>query len=148
MRLESSRPPGSEGILHAVGVMMGKDRRTDRKTRKTLVLSFFFLTEGWRRVEEFGRGLGSGGGGAGGTVVERLEEEEEDVADDGRCCSLDTAFVGSPINGVGDPGMGECHERMGEREGEERVRERDRDQREGRVRLSSLLSDLWHRLVS
>lgn len=67
MRLVSSLPPGRCGILHAVGVIMGKDRRTDLKTRKTLVLCFF-LMEGWRRVE-FEIGLGSGGGGAGGTVV-------------------------------------------------------------------------------
>lgn len=78
-----------------------------------------------------------------------MEEEEDAATADGCCCSLDTAFVGSPINGVGDPGMGECHERGGRRENSETEKsERDRDQREGWVRFKILLSDLWHWLVS
>lgn len=35
------------GNLHA-GVMMGKDRNTERKMRTTLVLCFFFC-DGWTR---------------------------------------------------------------------------------------------------
>lgn len=109
VRLESILPPGRDGILQAVGVMIGKDRKTDLKTRKTLPL-LFFLMEGWTRDE----GWPGSGGGSGAAVVFVEEEEEEDG--DGGCCSFDGDFVGSPINGVGDPGMGECHERERGRE--------------------------------
>lgn len=62
--LESILPMGSDGILQA-GVMMGKDRKTERNTRRTLLLLFLFW-DGWRREEGW---LGSGGG-SGGTVDE------------------------------------------------------------------------------
>lgn len=56
-------PEGMEGILQ-VGVIIGNDRKTERKTRRTLVLCFLLLV-GWTR-EDWGLG---GGGGAGGVDV-------------------------------------------------------------------------------
>lgn len=66
--LSGNRPPGREGSLHA-GVIIGNDRKTLRKTRKTLV-RFFFLVElaGSRRDN-------------GGVVVVGAGIEEEDVDD-------------------------------------------------------------------
>lgn len=62
----SDRPDGRDGILHA-GVMIGKDRNTDRKTRKTLVLCFLRLDGGTREEEdEEEQDCGGGGGGGGG----------------------------------------------------------------------------------
>lgn len=75
--LSGNRPPGREGSLHA-GVIIGNDRKTLRKTRKTLV-RFFFLEEqlaGSRRDN-------------GGVVGAGVEEEDVDdtlvlgVDDDG-----------------------------------------------------------------
>lgn len=62
-RVSGRRPPGREGSLQA-GVMMGKDRKTERKTRNTLTGLVFFLEMGWRRVKAWGGGV--------------AEDEEED----------------------------------------------------------------------
>lgn len=66
---------GSDGNLHA-GVMMGNDRKTERKTRTTLGLCFLFW-EGWTREIVF---WGDGG---------EVEESEE--------CGDADADLGSPI---------------------------------------------------
>ena len=81
-------PDGSDGILHAAGVMMGKDRNTDRNTRNTLVLFFFLFDGGTREEDEVKEGCGGSGGGCGGA---------EDFGGD---CSSGRAAVdfGSPIN--------------------------------------------------
>lgn len=70
---------GKFGNLHA-GVMMGRDRNTDRKTRMTFVLLLFFW-EGCTR--EMGR---RGGGGGGGAV--------------GSSCLSSLDSLGSPISGT------------------------------------------------
>lgn len=66
--LSGKRPPGREGSLHA-GVIIGNDRKTLRKTRKTLV-RFFFLVEltGSRRDD----------GGVVVVVGAGIEEEDDD----------------------------------------------------------------------
>lgn len=75
---------GKLGSLHA-GVMMGRDLKTDRKTRITFVLLLFFW-EGWtREMEE--RGGGGGGGAAVGDAGSSLESS-----------SLDS--LGFPISGT------------------------------------------------
>lgn len=101
-----NRPPGRVGNLH-VGVMMGKVRKTDRKTRNTLVLCLFLDAEGCMRVDD---GVG-GGGGDGGA------EEEEDI--DGKELVL---ILGSPITGTLEPAMGECHAREIEGKRERKIR--------------------------
>jgi hypothetical protein len=58
-------PSGKEPILHA-GVMIGRERKTERNTLRTLALDLCLLWEGWTR-EEGWRG-GTGGGGGGGAV--------------------------------------------------------------------------------
>lgn len=58
--LSGRRPLGREGRRQAVGVIMGKERKTVRKTRKTLPDLVFFLVEGCTRVRVF---CGGGGGG-------------------------------------------------------------------------------------
>lgn len=64
---------GSAGILHAVGVMIGNDRKTERKTRMTLVLLWDrFFADGWTRDTSCRGGAGGetgGGGGRGGRDV-------------------------------------------------------------------------------
>lgn len=60
----SGIPAGSDGNLHD-GVMIGKDRKTERKTRTILGLLCFFFWEGWMREIVWGNGIG-GGGGEGG----------------------------------------------------------------------------------
>ena len=65
---------------------MGNDRKTDRKTRKTLVLFFFLLDGGTREVDcNSDRACGGGGGGGGGA--------EESIA----MMAVEVVF-GSPMN--------------------------------------------------
>lgn len=83
--LPSGNPVGKYGNLHA-GVIMGNERKTERKTRKTLMGLCFFLVEGWTR-ESCWRG-GGGGGGA------------EDVDGEVSVSALGLSLgLGSPING-------------------------------------------------
>ncbi|CAA3003107.1 Hypothetical predicted protein, partial [Olea europaea subsp. europaea] len=49
------------GNLEAVGVMMGNDQKTDRKSQNTLTALHFFLVEGWTR-DNACAGDGRGGG--------------------------------------------------------------------------------------
>ena len=90
-------PPGRVGNLHA-GDMMGNDRKTDRKTRRTFGL-FFFLVDGWRRDN----------GGAGGGGFDEVDDWELVLT------------LGSPITGPSQPAMEKFHER------EEKEKEMERE---------------------
>lgn len=96
-----SSPDGSDGILHA-GVMIGKDRKTDRKTRKTLVLFFFRFDGGTREDEDEDEEDCGGGGGGGGGAEESGGDSMEVVAVVAAAAAMATATVevgfGSPIN--------------------------------------------------
>lgn len=95
VRSVSDSPDGSDGILHA-GVMMGKDRKTDRNTRKTFVLCFFLFDGGTREDEdadEDEEDCGGGGGGGGGVEDSGGGSSSEVVA----ATAVEEDF-GSPIN--------------------------------------------------
>lgn len=71
--LSGNRPPGREGSLHT-GVIMGNDRKTFRKTRKTLV-RFFFLVELAGSTRD-----NCGIGGGGGVFFEEKDEDDDELA--------------------------------------------------------------------
>lgn len=93
----SDRPDGSDGILHA-GVMMGKDRNTDRKTRKTLVLFFLRLDGGTREEEdEEEEDCGGGGGGGGGAEEQYADSGSREVVGEMVTIAVEVDF-GSPMH--------------------------------------------------
>lgn len=77
----SDNPPGRLGNLHAVGVMIGKERKADRKTRRTFGLCFLFFWDGWTRETAGGwRGV-LGALGVVGVVGHSIISPELEVAE-------------------------------------------------------------------
>ena len=87
-RVFSGNPPERTGILHAGDVMMGKLRKTERKTRKTLGLCFF-LWDGWTR-DKCWRCVWRSGGNGGGFGVSGKSSVDAELP----------RGINSPMNGL------------------------------------------------